>query len=362
MVYNLFIMTENAPSPVFYASAKPEAPKVPQKEDSKLVKGVKNTLNKWWERVGPKGVEDHFVKAHENVLKTFNNEDRAKAYLASGDKWKKWGKALGFGATVIDAGLAGLGIGITKEWYGNPRVGRTAVAILGERTNGGRGVFDEESPNPTLLRQLYLKISPNIFSNGVAPNELLTNDNTTHPKVLEERAYASKIGSIVSLIPGLATLFPLLGAGPAHSIMHLAAYGAEQAGKMKARTNNYVDSGKAAEHASKVGNAIGKAATETAKWAAEHPDEIRRTVETVSKVKKEQAESAQKIAQAKQKAADAKLDAEYADWVAHHPDKVYFEQSGTTPPSKAEYVEMKAREAAAKKANKEAEERGVAKR
>ena len=352
-------MTENAPSPVFYASAKPEASKVPQKEDSKLVAGFKNSLNKWWERVGPKGVEDHFVKAHENVLKAFNNEDRAKAYMETGTKWKKWGKALGVTASVIDAGLAGLGIGITQDWFNNPRIGRKAIDILGEKTRGdGFGVYQLDDPNITPLRSLYLKLQNNITyeSNDAFPDPLLD------PAYIKSRDYAARVGTITSLIPGLATLFPLMGAGPAHTIMHLAASGAEGIGKMKARTNNYVDSGKAAEHAAKVGNAIGKAATETAKWAAEHPDEIRKTVETVSKVKKEHAESAQKIAQAKQKAADARLDAEYEDWVAHHPDKTYFEQSGTPPPSKADYVEMKAKEAAARKANKEAEERGVAKK
>lgn len=353
-------MTESSPTHVFYGSAKAEQTNIP-KNESKIVRGLKKSLEKWFDRVGFKNVEDRFVQAHKNILKTLTNEERAKAYELTGEKWKKTGKILGVTAMVVDAGLAGLGIGITQNWIDNPNIGRKAVSILGDKTDKRRSPMDLEPSNPSMLRALYIKLSDNMFLNGVRPLDLLTEDGSTHPQVLAERNYSSRVGTITALIPGLATLFPIFGVGPAHTMMHLVGMGAEQVGKMKARTNNYVDSGKAAEHAAKVGNAIGKAATETAKYVAEHPDEIRKTVETVNRVKRQNAESAQKLAEAKQKAADIALEKEYQDWIAHHPDKAYYEQSGQPYPSKADYVAKKQEEEAKKQANKEVEKRGLAK-
>lgn len=63
----------------------------------------------------------------------------------------------------------------------------------------------------------------------------------------------------------------------------------------------------------------------------------------------------------KKQAEDAKLDEEYKNWIAHHPDKAYYENSGEPYPSKEEYVAKKEREAAAKKAARDGEERGLAK-
>lgn len=201
--------------------------------------GVRRAVNAWLDRIGPGSVEKHFVKAHENILKTFNNEERAKAYEQTGLTWKKWGKALGITAMVIDSGLAGLGIAITQDWVNNPRVGRQAVRILGERTDRRTGFWDKEPTNPGVLRTLYLRLSPNIFISGVVPNDLLKGNfeqNRSNPTILHEREYASRIGTITSIIPGLATLLPLTGIGPMHMVMHLIATGAETVGKMKARS------------------------------------------------------------------------------------------------------------------------------
>lgn len=173
--------------------------------------------------------------------------------------------------------------------------------------------------------------------------------------------YVNSMGMGLATTTGILSGILALSSGPGHWLAHLAAGGKEQFGKMKARTNNYVDSGKAAEHAKAVGKTLGDAAKSTARYVAEHPDEIRKTVETVSRVKRQNAESAQKVAEAKQKAADIALEKEYQDWIAHHPDKAYYEESGEPYPSKAEYVAKKQEEAAKKKANKEAEERGMAK-
>ncbi len=89
--------------------------------------------------------------------------------------------------------------------------------------------------------------------------------------------------------------------------------------------------------------------------------ERRHTMEAQNRMKNETRMTEQKIADAKQKAANTKLDREYQDWVTHHPDKAYYENSGNPMPSKADYVAMKDRQAAAQKAAQEAVERGLAK-
>lgn len=347
-------MTEHAPSPVFYASAKPEQVIPTTPEQPKAVSGVRKAVDKWLDRIGTKNVEKHFVEAHERVLATLDSNQRKEVFAQEADKWQKAGKRWGIAATVIDTALIGAGAGLAFMGWQKPEIGAnlytTFAGKIIDRLLPHQGNFAADSALSFMLKPFQAS-GMRVEENAWIVDKITLTDES-----------ADKIGKTIGISPAIASLGILFGSGPGHWLAHLAAGGKEKTGMMRAKTQNYVDSGKAAEHAAKVGNALGKAATETAKWAAEHPDEIRKTVETVSKVKKEHAESAQKIAQAKQKSADAKLDAEYADWVAHHPDKVYFEQSGTTPPSKAEYVELKAREAAAKKANKEAEERGVAKK
>lgn len=79
-------------------------------------------------------------------------------------------------------------------------------------------------------------------------------------------------------------------------------------------------------------------------------DEVIRQFEENVKRKEEQ-----------KQAEEAKLDEEYKKWIANHPDKAYYELSGEPYPSKAEYVEIKKREEAERKAARDAEERGLAK-
>lgn len=338
-------MTE-APSPVFFAQAKPEHITPPKPEQSKTVSGVRKAVDKWLERIGPKGVENHFVKAHENVLATLSTDQRKEVFAQEAEKWQKAGRRWGIAATIIDGSLAGLGIGLTVLGLRNPRMALAQAGAL----PGLLIPRDRQNNYRVWLANTLGKIVPHVDPSN---NEIFREANKNALK---------KSGKFVAITPAIASLGILIGSGPGHWLAHLAAGGMEQIGKMKARTNNYVDSGKAAEHANKVSNALGKAATETAKWAAEHPEEIRKTVETVNRVKRENSESTQKLKEAQQKAVEAKLEADYKDWIAHHPDKVYYEQSGQPIPSKADYIAMKEREAAAKQAAREEEKRGEAKR
>lgn len=338
-------MTE-APSPVFYASAKPEQMASPKPEKSKAVSGVRKALDKWLERIGPKSVENHFVKAHENVLATLNSDQRKEVFAKEAEKWQKSGKKWGVTATAFDATLIGLGAGLSFIGLRNPQIGANIyISCVDELSR----LYNEDKTKHSPVNNLLM----DLLSKPIDPS--ITEKTTLFPEA------TSFIGRSIAIEPAIAALGALIFSGPGHLLAHLAAGSAEQVGKMKARTNNYVDSGKAAEHATKVSNVIGKAATETAKYVAEHPDEIRKTVETVNRVKRQNAESAQKLKETQQKAAEVKLEADYQDWIAHHPDKVYYEQSGQPMPSKADYVEIKAREEAAKQAAREEEKRGEAK-
>lgn|GEM_PF-2907545 len=313
---------------------------------------MKKAVDSWLERVGPKSVENHFVKAHEKVLATLNSDQRKEVFAKEAEKWRKQGRLLGIAATTIDAMLIGAGAGLSFIGWNKPEIGANLYADLSLNL-AFRLAPHTDKPFVSPVLQFLLK-----------PFEAAGIDFTNGSGIVDRIAmkddYHTYIGRSVNMAPAMASLGILMGSGPGHWLAHLAAGGKEQFGKMKARTNNYVDSGKAAEHAAKVGNAIGKAATETAKYVAEHPDEIRKTVETVNRVKRQNAESAQKLAEAKQKAADIALEKEYQDWVTHHPDKAYYEQSGQPYPSKADYVEMKRKEEAAKQAARDEEKRGMA--
>lgn len=345
-------MTEASPSPVFYGSAKAEQVNVPKKE-SKVVSGVRKAVDSWLERIGPKGIEKHFVKAHENVLATLNSDQRKEVFAKEAEKWRKQGKILGIAATTIDAMLIGAGAGLSFIGWNKPEIGANLYADLSLNL-AFRLAPHTDKPFVSPVLQFLLK-----------PFEAVGIDFTSGSGIVDrvpmKDDYHTYIGRSVNMAPAMASLGILMGSGPGHWLAHLAAGGKEHFGKMKARTHNYVDSGKAAEHAAKVGNVLGKAATETAKYVAEHPDEIRKTVETVSRVKRQNAESAQKLAEAKQKAADIALEKEYQDWITHHPDKAYYENSGHPYPSKADYVAMKNEAEAKQKANKETEKRGMAK-
>lgn len=337
-------MTES-PTAVFYGSAKAEAAP-PLKQESKIVRGIKNVVGTWLDRIGPKNVEKHFIEAHERVLATLDSDQRKEVFTREAEKWQKAGKRWGVAATVIDSALIAVGAGFAFVGIRNPNICASLYENVVTKT------FHEGVPQDNVGYWFYKQIIDTASRLGGFPknNEFRLDEDI--------RTQAGRFFGGMSVIPSLGIL---IGSGPGHWLAHLTAGGKEQFGKMKARTNNYVDSGKAAEHAAKVGNAIGKAATETAKYVAEHPDEIRKTVETANRVSRQNAESKQKIAEAKQKTADSALEAEYQNWLAHHPDKIYYEQSGEPMPSKTDYIAMKKQQEEAHKANLEAERRGQAK-
>lgn len=349
-------MTETmSPTAVMYGSGKPEQPAAPKPEKSNAVSGVRKAVDAWLDRIGTKNVEKHFVEAHERILATLDSDQRKEVFAKDAERWRKTGKALGIAATVIDTGLSAYGFGLSFFGLSHPERGAQVYEDIIKRSLELRA---QDNPN-IVPGALIARVNPRHFD---IPE---IKDDTNILDIINNLTLKSTavrgIGTKIALIPGALSSISVLGMGPVHALSHMAAFGAEQIGKIQARTTNYVDSGKAAEHAKKVGNAIGKAATETAKYAAEHPEQIISAVETANRIHRDNTESAQKMAAAKQKAADIALEKEYQDWLAHHPDKAYYEQSGIPYPSKAEYVAKKKADEAAQKASHEAQERGVAK-
>jgi hypothetical protein len=338
-------MTETTPATaVFYGSSSPEKAAPPKKEESRIVKGVKKAVDSWLDRIGTKNVERHFIKTHENILATLTNDQRKEVFAKEAEKWQKEGKAWGIAATVIDLGLIGTGAGLSFIGLRNPQHGADLYTSCVSTIS--RFAMDHNYRNPTVIKALQKLVQP--FDQDIL---------SKHDQLVLSSEKIDSIGRNVAIAPAIAAVTMLITSGPGHTLAHMVAGFKESTGRTAAHAHNYVDSGKAAEHAKAVGNTIGKGITETVKYAAEHPDEIRKTVETVSRVSQETRDQNQKIKVAQQKAADAKLDAEYNDWIAHHPDKAYYQNSGQPMPSKAEYVEMKRREAAAKKANDELQKR-----
>jgi hypothetical protein len=227
-------MTE-APSPIFYATARPEA----RKPESKVVTGVKKALNSWWERIGPKGVEDHFVKAHENVLATLDSEQRKEVFAKELESWRKTGKVFGVAATVIDTSLASLGGFIAFRGWTNLE---KAADVYTDSANWLTKITKD---TPFEMIQKVLVLPYDEVARSYAKRSDDWKIHITGVSFTDKRA--AQVGKAISTIPAIGSLGILLTSGPGHWLAHLAAGGKEQIGKMKAKRQNYVDSGKAAE-------------------------------------------------------------------------------------------------------------------
>jgi len=202
-----------------YGSAKAEQTKAPKKE-SKIVSGVKKAVDSWLERVGPKSVEKHFIKAHENVLATLNSDQRKEVFAKEADAWRKQGKILGIAATVIDVGLAGFG-----GFFSYKRL----VHLESNSDVLARYYQLKDHVNQRKDKNVILKPLSTLFS-------LITPDIDRKQPFISPAEYRM-INALVSL-PAVGSIGILVGSGPGHWLAHLAAGGAEQIGKMKAKSLN----------------------------------------------------------------------------------------------------------------------------
>lgn len=307
-------MTETGGSSVEYiAVGKPEA----GKEVRPVVGAVQKAVAGWWERVGPGGVEKSWVNAHKNILKHIEGEDRQKAFEKSAEGWRKTGKILGIASTVVDFSIGGLGIVLMGKGLRN--LGQTEGLVF--RTAKFLGSRLKNSNIPRLYANLYGGLN-----------------------IEQEKRRIRNVGRLASAVPGAASLGILLGAGPAHMMGGIGAKVIELFGTVGAHGGNYVASGKASEHAKAVGGALGKGATMAAKYAAEHPEEIRKTVRTVDEISRQRERDRELRAHAQKLEAEAQLQREYNMWMDSLDGSLrsYYEQNHQWPPPMADF--MKERE------------------
>lgn len=325
-------MTELGGNVEYVGIGRPEA----AKEAHPAVSAVKGALAGWWERVGPGSVEDHFIKAHENILTTLNAEQRKEVFAREAENWRKTGKALGITATVIDTALMGVGAGIAFIGWKKPEIGANLYTSFVDTLIPK---LSQHKDNAIASSMIKVLIKPFTATSYTAENgqwqvatAALTDEN------------ADKIGKTIGLSPAVASLGILLGSGPGHWLAHLAAGAQENTGKTKAHALNYVDSGKAGEHAKAVGGALGKGAEAAVKYAAEHPEEIRKTVRTVDEISRQRERDRELRAQAQKLEAERQLQREYNMWMESLDGSLrsYYEQNHQWPPPMADF--MKERE------------------
>lgn len=198
-------MTE-APATILYASAKPE--------QSKAVSGVRRAVNKWLERIGPKGVENHFIKAHENILATLDSDQRKKIFAKELNSWRKIGKIAGVAATVIDAGLVGFGVSLTGRRWNDYYWSVDRYEQIEKKLTDWSKSKPLLNPAVTFLKELL----PDMQRGGMVSKRL--------KYVTHGLASASSLGSLGILVTS----------GPGHWLAHLAASATETVGKMKAKS------------------------------------------------------------------------------------------------------------------------------
>lgn len=321
-------MTEGATNGEFVGTGMPEQGKEPHP----AVKAVKGALAGWWERVGPGSVEDHFIKAHENILATLNADQRKEVFAREAENWRKTGKALGIAATVVDTALLGAGAGLAFIGWKNPDVGANLYTSFAGK------IIDRLIPlqrNSIAESALSFMLKP-FQASGMR----VENDQWIVDKITLTDQSADKIGKSIGVSPAIVSLGILFGSGPGHWLAHLAVNAQENVGKAKAHALNYVDSGKAGEYAKAVGGALGKGASAAVKYAAEHPEEIRKTVRTVDDISRQRERDRELRAQAQKLEAERQLQREYNMWMDSLDGSLrsYYKQNDQWPPPMADFL------------------------
>lgn len=308
-------MEEMRGNEVYVGMGKPDGGKPVDREvhEHPAVQAVKKTLGAWWERVGPGGVEKQWVNAHKNILKHIDGEERQKAFEKSAEMWRKTGKFFGIASTVVDFSLSGLGLVVMGRGLKSPieaeKVVSNAAAALGVAI---------DSRIPTGYQRVV----------GASAED----DQNPRRKL---------VGTLESSVPGVISLGTLAVGGPMHATWGLAARVVELFGTVGVHGQNYVASGKAGEHARAVGGAVNKGVSTATKYAAEHPDEIRKTLETVETIRERRVLDKRHQETIRKQEAEAQLQREYTMWMgAMDPSlRSYYEQNHQWPPPMAKFLQ-----------------------
>lgn len=310
-------MTEAGGHVEFIGVGKPEV----VKKEHPVVGAVKKAVAGWWERVGPGSIEHAFVDAHRNILKHIDGEDRQQAFAQSAETWRRVGTWLGYGATAVDFGVGGLGLVLLKTGWQVPDYGLSATNALA-RFAGRRFGGDVE------------RVYANFFR---APQSIMSQGSDVVTAFEDRRKRFA--GRAAALVPGAFGIGVLAAGGPAHLASGVGAKVVELFGIVGVHGQNYVASGKASEHAKAVGGALGKGAEVAVKYAAEHPEEIRKTMETVEdmRIRRERERVLQETA--RRQAAERAFERRYQDWLeGMSPNLKAFYRDSHSTPSRAEFM------------------------
>lgn len=288
-----------------------------EKGSHPVVEKLHQALGRWWERVGPKSVEKSWVAAHGRILNRIDGEERKQAFEKSAETWRKVGKGLGIASTAVDFSLAGLGVFLSVSgWRNGPRTAE---------------LLDTHFIRPLAMTRLSFITRLYDSLLRVQTAETPTGTRYTLPDNRPDQ-----VGKAVSVLPAIGSLGILGATGPAHIASRVAARVAGIAGQGIAGGGNYVASGKAKEHAEAFGKGIGS----VAKYAAEHPEEVRKTFETVERVRRENEQHREAMEKLRKDAEARELKRQYDEWLKGMDPglKAFYVNSNTWPPPMSEML------------------------
>lgn len=263
---------------------------------------IKSSLSKWWERMGPKPLEDRFVEMHRKVVDAIDDPEKKALIASHAEKWREKGRDMGMTATVIDFAVAGF---------------LSYLSVSGFRDPMGRERFFSHA----VVDRLRNSSITNPIARGY--DSLLSGTQT------ESDRKAASIGRVLSALPAGSALLTILRGGIGHGAL-LAYTGAMEKGYLASvKLDNYKRSEKFEMHKKAAGNAVGSAL----KYAAEHPDDIRKTIEAVGREKRKNDMHREEVKIMRDAAAQEALKREYEAWKNDEiaKNKAYYDLSGTEP-------------------------------
>jgi hypothetical protein len=217
-------------------------------------------IEHWWYKAGPGEIEKRFVDAHANILSQIEDKDRKIAFEKLEEKWRSAGKKWGIAATVVDFGLTGLSGFLSIQSFINPEIS----------ASWGQKLLDMPVENAVRNRLLSLY-------SFIAPGGIFDEPSEDWKRSTGKRfGLAFGTGSV-----GTAVL------RPAHIVANAIAGGTEFIRVGKAKSDNYVDSGKAAEHARALGKGLEKGLEGTAQFIKDNPEVVQQTIKTAGVISKE---------------------------------------------------------------------------
>lgn len=239
------------------------------KDDSQKTIGakVKKTVELWWHKAGPGEIEERFVDAHARILTQIEDADRKKAFASLEDTWRSAGKKWGIAATIVDFGLS-VGCGyLSYASFRNP--------------------MEAEKTMSMLLNTLEYSRERNGATQRVMPFRALYEGLI---KLFGKEDLGKKnMGFAGGGILGAEAIMLGIGRGsrPGHLITKGIANGTEFIRVGKAKSDNYIDSGKAAEYARILGKGLEKGLDGTAQFIHDNPEVVKQTIRTAGNIAEE---------------------------------------------------------------------------